>query len=91
MSPSALRPALNGVSGILVTSALGGKGFRIVIFPGGVVRFIGAQMQNYYATLLEHGTAAPMRDAMLDFDGLNGVIGTPELIERGRRYWRYGE
>jgi len=23
---------------------------------------------------------------MLDFDQLNGVIGTPELLEQGRRY-----
>jgi len=23
---------------------------------------------------------------MLDFDGLNDVIGTPELLEQGRRY-----
>ena len=27
-----------------------------------------------------------MRDAMLDFDGLNGVIGTPQLIALGQRY-----
>jgi hypothetical protein len=26
-----------------------------------------------------------MRDAMLDFDGLNGVFGTPELIALGPR------
>jgi len=23
---------------------------------------------------------------MLDFDGLNGVIGTPALLQQGRRY-----
>jgi hypothetical protein len=27
-----------------------------------------------------------MRDHMLDFDQLNGVIGTGELLEAGRRY-----
>jgi len=27
-----------------------------------------------------------MRGQMLDFDQLNGVIGTPELLARGRRY-----
>jgi hypothetical protein len=28
----------------------------------------------------------PWKDRMLDFDGLNAVIGTPGLLERGRRY-----
>jgi hypothetical protein len=27
-----------------------------------------------------------MKERMLDFDGLNAVIGTPELMARGRRY-----
>lgn len=75
-----------GKTPVQSAAALGDKGFRIVIFPGGVVRFLGAQMKHYYSTLLEFGTTAPMRDAMLDFDGLNGVIGTPELIARGQRY-----
>ena len=30
--------------------------------------------------------ARGMRDRMLDFDGLNAVIGTPELLATGRRY-----
>ncbi|KDP83331.1 isocitrate lyase/PEP mutase family protein [Cupriavidus basilensis] len=75
-----------GKTPVQSAAALGNRGFRIVIFPGGVVRFLGAQMKHYYSTLLEHGTTAPMRDAMLDFDGLNAVIGTPELIARGQRY-----
>ncbi|MGY8524718.1 isocitrate lyase/PEP mutase family protein [Paracidovorax citrulli] len=67
-------------------AALGALGFRIVIFPGGVVRFIGAQMKRYYDSLHQHGTTTPMRPEMLDFDQLNGVIGTPALLEQGRRY-----
>jgi hypothetical protein len=27
-----------------------------------------------------------MQDRMLDFDGLNGLIGTPELLAAGERY-----
>jgi 2-methylisocitrate lyase-like PEP mutase family enzyme len=30
--------------------------------------------------------AAPWRDRMLDFDALNAVIGTPELLQAGTRY-----
>ena len=29
---------------------------------------------------------APMRDAMLDFDQLNALIGTPELLALGQTY-----
>ena len=34
----------------------------------------------------EGQTTAPMRDAMFDFDQLNALIGTPELLALGRRY-----
>ena len=66
--------------------ALGAMGFRIVIFPGGTVRALAHALQGYYASLRQHGSTTPWRDRMLDFDGLNGVIGTPELLAQGRRY-----
>ncbi|AZY48465.1 isocitrate lyase/PEP mutase family protein [Bordetella avium] len=66
--------------------ALAALGFRIVIFPGGTARAVAHTLQGYYASLRQHGTTAPWRESMLDFDGLNAVIGTPELLERGRRY-----
>lgn len=66
--------------------ALARRGFRIVIFPGGTLRAVAHMLQGYYASLREHGTTAPWRDRMLDFDGINAVVGTPELMERGRRY-----
>ena len=33
-----------------------------------------------------HGSTLPWRDRMLDFDALNAVIGTPELLALGQRY-----
>lgn len=65
---------------------LGRRGFRIVIFPGGTARFVVRQLQGYYASLREHGSTAPMRGQMLDFDGLNEVIGTPELLAAAKTY-----
>lgn len=67
---------------------LGRRGFRIVIFPGGTARFVVRQLQGYYASLREHGSTAPMRGQMLDFDGLNEVIGTPELLAAAKTYER---
>jgi 2-methylisocitrate lyase-like PEP mutase family enzyme len=65
---------------------LGERGYRIVIFPGGTARFVAHQLTGYYASLKEHGTTAPRQRDMFDFDQLNALIGTPELLERGRRY-----
>lgn len=65
---------------------LGTRGFRIVIFPGGTVRAVTHTLQGYYGSLQTHQTTAPWQSAMLDFDGLNEVIGTPELLETGKKY-----
>ncbi|MFC5498042.1 oxaloacetate decarboxylase [Caenimonas terrae] len=65
---------------------LGRRGFRIVIFPGGTARAVAHTLQGYYASLRQHGTTAPWQARMLDFDGLNGLIGTPELLAAGRQY-----
>lgn len=65
---------------------LGERGFRIVIFPGGTARAVVHTLQGYYASLHEHQTTAPWQDRMLDFDGLNRVIETPQLLAQGQRY-----
>ena len=70
---------------------LGEIGFRIVIFPGGIVRAIARTAQDYYASLHAHGTNAPFGARMFDFTALNGLIGTPEMLARGRAYETYGD
>jgi 2-methylisocitrate lyase-like PEP mutase family enzyme len=65
---------------------LGERGFRIVIFPGGTARAVTHTLQGYYASLHQHQTTQPWRDRMLDFDGLNAVIETPQLLAQGKRY-----
>ena len=62
------------------------RGFRLAIFPGGTARAVAHTLQAYYASLHTHQTTAPFKDKMLDFDGLNALIGTPELMAQGRRY-----
>ena len=65
---------------------LGQRGFRIVIFPGGTARAVAHLLQRYYASLHTHQTTAPMQGEMLDFDQLNALIGTPELMALGHKY-----
>lgn len=75
-----------GKTPVQSAAELQARGFRIVIFPGGTVRAVAHTLQGYYASLHQHQTTTPWRDRMLDFDGLNAVIGTPELLARGKRY-----
>lgn len=75
-----------GKTPVQSAAELQARGFRIVIFPGGTVRAVAHTLQGYYASLRQHQTTAPWKDSMLDFDGLNRVIGTPELMARGKRY-----
>ncbi|MFE1599254.1 isocitrate lyase/PEP mutase family protein [Methylobacterium sp. ID0610] len=70
---------------------LGRLGFRLVIFPGGIVRALARTAQAYYASLRAAGTTAPFRDRMFDFTELNALIGTPEMLARGQAYAADGE
>ena len=92
-----IPPALGGVP-LMANMVEGGKtplltaaelevlGFALVIFPGGIVRALAHMASEYYASLAAHGTSEPFRSRMLDFTGLNDLIGTPELLAVGKRY-----
>ena len=75
-----------GKTPIRSADELGQIGYRIVIFPGGTARAVAHTLQRYYGSLHQHQTTAPERERMLDFDQLNALIGTPELLAQGRRY-----
>lgn len=77
-----------GKTPIQSSDELGARGYRIVIFPGGTARFVAKQLEGYYASLKQHGTTQPMKTGMFDFDQLNALIGTPELLEKAHRYAR---
>ena len=62
------------------------RGFRIAIFPGGAARALAHALTGYYASLQQHGSTTPWRSQMLDFDALNRLIGTPEMLALGKRY-----
>jgi 2-methylisocitrate lyase-like PEP mutase family enzyme len=95
---SRMATALGGTAPLMANMVEGGKtpplsaaeleamGFALVIFPGGIVRAFGRMAGEYYASLAAHGTSAPFRDRMLDFNGLNDLIGTPEMLSLGKRY-----
>jgi len=75
-----------GKTPIKSTADLQRLGYSIVIFPGGLARALTKTMADYFSSLAEHGTTQPFRDRMLDFDQLNDVIGTKDMLELGKRY-----
>ncbi|MGV8942148.1 MAG: isocitrate lyase/PEP mutase family protein [Lysobacter sp.] len=75
-----------GKTPVQSSDVLGEIGYRIVIFPGGTARAVAHTLRSYYASLHQHHSTAPFKDAMLDFDQLNELIGTPELLAQGQRY-----
>ena len=75
-----------GKTPVQSAETLGELGFRIVIFPGGTARAVAYALQKYYQSLHAHQSTLPMKDEMLDFDQLNAVIGTPDLLKLGQRY-----
>jgi len=75
-----------GKTPVLPAAELEALGFALVIFPGGIVRALGHMAREYYGALAAHGTSEPFRSRMLDFTGLNDLIGTPELLAVGKRY-----
>jgi 2-methylisocitrate lyase-like PEP mutase family enzyme len=93
-----IAAALGGRTPLLANMVEGGKtpllsaaelealGYALVIFPGGIVRAFARLAADYYGSLAAHGTSEPFRSRMLDFDGLNDVIGTPEMLALGKRY-----
>ncbi len=75
-----------GKTPILSAAELQALGFKLVIFPGGTVRALAFALRDYLASMKAHGTTDPYRNRMLDFSGLNALIGTDEFRALGRRY-----
>lgn len=75
-----------GKTPLMDAEALEALGYGIAIFPGGTVRALAHALTDYFGSLKRHGTTAPYRDRMLDFKGLNDVLGTDDMLKMGRRY-----
>ena len=89
---------LKGVAPLMANMVEGGRtpiksaqelealGFSLVIFPGAIVRALARTAQDFYGSLKRNGSTDAFRNQMFDFDQLNAVIGTPEMIASGRAY-----
>lgn len=75
-----------GKTPTLPAAELEAMGFALVIFPGAIVRALGFMASEFYGSLAAHGSNEPYRNRMLDFTGINELVGTPEMIALGQRY-----
>jgi len=75
-----------GKTPMLPSSELEALGFALVIFPGAIVRALAKAAEEFYGSLKAHGSTEAFRLRMFDFDALNRLIGTPEMLARGKRY-----
>ncbi len=75
-----------GKTPILSADELQKLGFVFVIFPGAIVRALAKAAQEFYGSLRSNGTTAQFRRRMFDFDALNDLIGTPQMLARGKQY-----
>ena len=75
-----------GKTPLLDARGLERLGYRIAIFPGAIARCLAFAAREFFAALRRDGTTAGLRERMLDFQALNRIIGTPEMLELGKRY-----
>lgn len=75
-----------GKTPLMDAATLQELGYSIAIFPGGTVRALAHALGGYFASLKTHGSTAPYLDRMLDFNGINDLVGTAEMLDIGRRY-----
>ncbi|MEM0947140.1 MAG: isocitrate lyase/phosphoenolpyruvate mutase family protein [Pseudomonadota bacterium] len=84
--PLLINMVEGGATPIKAAADLEALGFSIVIFPGGIVRALARSAGDYYDSLRANGSNRPFADRMFDFDGLNRLLGTDDMLAQGRRY-----
>ncbi len=75
-----------GKTPLLPAEELGQMGYRVVIFPGAMVRVLSLAGAQYLEVLRRDGTTAGYLDRMNDFAAINQLIGTDALLHSASRY-----
>lgn len=75
-----------GKTPLLDVAGLAELGFKLAIFPGGIVRALAYRAKAYYENLVRTGSNQALRDQMFDLGGLNDVLGTNDLLSKAKDY-----
>ena len=84
--PTMANMVEGGKTPLVPAAELERLGYRLVIFPNSLVRLFARAGAILLAALRASGTTAGARHDMLSFDELNDLLGTPAILETGRRY-----
>jgi 2-methylisocitrate lyase-like PEP mutase family enzyme len=86
LAPLLANMVEGGKTPLLSARELEEIGYAMVIFPGGLVRAQAKLSRDFLESLLQNGTSGPFGENMLDFAGINEVIGTADLLAIGKKY-----
>ena len=75
-----------GKTPLMSTRDLQEIGYSLVIFPGGYVRALAKLATRYFDSLKKNGTTEPFLEEMLNFNELQNLLGTDEILSKGKAY-----
>ncbi len=75
-----------GCTPLLPAAELGELGYRLVIYPGSLVRALSLAGQRCLDALKRDGSTAGILDQINDFSQLNSIIGTAAMLARADDY-----
>ena len=67
-------------------SELTAMGFNFIIFPGAMIRTFAFAAKIYLENLKKEGSTHKVRDKMFNFDELNDLLGTQDLLDNVKKY-----
>jgi 2-methylisocitrate lyase-like PEP mutase family enzyme len=91
MLPLMANMVEGGQTPIVPAKELEEMGYRLVIFPGGVVRAVAHAAETFYGSLAAHGSTSPFQDNMFTFKEINIRVRTEEALARATSYERVQE
>jgi 2-methylisocitrate lyase-like PEP mutase family enzyme len=90
LAPTGLPLVANMVEGgktpLHSADELAALGFRLVIFPGLLMRVTAKAATDALAVLRARGDSRPLLDGLVDFAGIQEIVGTAELAVRVAAY-----
>lgn len=78
-----------GRTPIIPAADLQAMGYAVTVYPVAVCYVIAHATDRLMRTILGSGTTGPMRDAMIDFDDFNALVGLPEVRRLEQDYARF--
>jgi methylisocitrate lyase len=75
-----------GLTPLMSAAELQEMGFSVVIFPGGLARFLTKQATEFLTTLKEEGTTKSNLERMYTFQEQNGLLGLEKFEALSKKY-----